>query len=71
MCVCVCVYIHQAPLFIDFLRQEYLGLPFPSQGHLPDPGIKPTSPACQVASLPLSHLGSLYVCIYMCVCVCV
>ena len=27
------------------------GLPFPSPGHLPDPGIKPTSPALQVNSL--------------------
>ena len=27
-------------------------------GDLPDPGIKPTSPAWQVDSLPLSHLGS-------------
>ena len=35
----------QAPLFIDFSRQEYWsGLPFPSPGGLPDPGIKPTSP---------------------------
>ena len=28
------------------------------QGDLPDPGIKPRSPALQVDSLPLSHLGS-------------
>ena len=33
-------------LFIGFSRQEYWsGLPFPSQGDLPDPGIKPTSSA--------------------------
>ena len=32
----------QAPLFMGFSRQEYLGgLPFPSPGDLPDPGIKP------------------------------
>ena len=37
---------HQAPLFIGFSRQEYWsGLPFPSAGDLPDPGIKPASPA--------------------------
>ena len=30
----------------------------PSPGALPDPGIKPTSPALQVDSLPLSHQGS-------------
>ena len=41
-------------------RQEYeSGLPFPSPENLPDPGIKPESPAWQVDSLPLSHLGSL------------
>ena len=32
---------HQAPLSIGFARQEYWsGLPFPSQGDLPDRGIK-------------------------------
>ena len=36
----------QAPLSMGFSRQEYWsGLPFPSPGDLPDPGIKPTSPA--------------------------
>ena len=35
---------HQA--LLGFPRQEYWsGLPFPSPGDLPDPGIKPTSPA--------------------------
>ena len=33
--------------------QEYQsGLPFPFPGELPDPGIKPGSPALQVDSLP-------------------
>ena len=33
---------HQAPLSMGFSRQEYQsGLPFPSPGDLPDPGIKP------------------------------
>ena len=37
---------HQSPLFMGFSRQEYWsGLPCPPQGNLPDPGIKPTSPA--------------------------
>jgi len=37
---------HQAPLSTRFSRQEYWsGLPFPSPGHLPNPGIKPVSPA--------------------------
>ena len=32
----------QTPLSIDFYRREYWsGLPFPSPGGLPDPGIKP------------------------------
>ena len=36
---------HQAPMCMGFPRQEYWSkLPFPSQGHLPNPGIKPTSP---------------------------
>ena len=34
---------------MGFPRQEYWsGLPFPSPGDLPDPGIKPRSPALQV-----------------------
>ena len=44
---------------MGFPRQEYWGgLPFPSPGHLSDPGIETGSPAWQVDSLPLSHLGS-------------
>ena len=35
----------QAPPSLGFSRQEYWsGLPFPSPGDLPDPGIKPRSP---------------------------
>ena len=35
----------QAPLSMGISRQEYWqGLPFPSPGNLPNPGIKPTSP---------------------------
>ena len=49
---------HQAPLSMEFSRQEYWsGLPFPSPEDLPDPGIKPWSPALQADSLPLTHLG--------------
>ena len=49
----------QAPLSMEFLRQEYWsGLPFPSPGDLPEPGIKPTSPSWQADSFPLSHQGS-------------
>ena len=34
---------HQAPLPMEFSRQEYWsGVPFPTAGDLPDPGIGPT-----------------------------
>ena len=37
---------HQVPLSMGFLRQDYWnGLPFPSPGDLPEPGIKSTAPA--------------------------
>ena len=68
VCVCVCVYeslscvwlfvppwtvTHQSPLSMGFSRQEHWsGLPFPSPGDLPHPGIKPRSPALHVDSLP-------------------
>ena len=36
----------QAPLSMNFLRQEYWsGLPCPPAGNLPNPGIEPLSPA--------------------------
>ena len=41
----------QAPLSMDFSRQEYWsGLPFPSEDHL-NPGIEPKSPAWQANCL--------------------
>ena len=49
---------HLAPLSMKFSRQEYWSeLPFPSPGDLPDPGIKPRSPALQADSLPTELLG--------------
>ena len=43
----------QAPLLMGFSRQEYWnGLPFPSPGHLPDPGIEPRSSVLQADDLP-------------------
>ena len=37
---------HQTPLSTEFSRQEYWsGLPFPTPGDLPYPGIEPTPPA--------------------------
>ena len=42
----------QAPPSMGFSRQEYWsGLPFPSLGDLPNPGIEPGSPVVQVDSL--------------------
>ena len=39
---------YQAPPSMGFSRQEYWsGLPFPSPGDLPDPGIEPRSPTSQ------------------------
>ena len=43
---------------IEFCRPEYRsGWPFPSPGHLPNPGIDPRSPALQVDSLPSEPPG--------------
>ena len=48
----------QAPLSMKFSRQEYWsGLPFPSPGDLPDPGIEPRSPALQADALPSELKG--------------
>ena len=41
-----CTETLQVPLSMEFSRQEYWnGLPFPTPGDLPDPGIKPRLPA--------------------------
>ena len=48
----------QAPLSMGFSRQEYCsGLLLPSPGDLPDPGIKPGSPALQADSLQTELQG--------------
>ena len=45
-------------LSVEFSRQEYWsGLPFHSPGDLPNPGIKPGSPALQADSLPSEPPG--------------
>ena len=73
VCVCVCVCAQSCPTFCGFMdcsplvsplsmgfsRQEYwIGLPFPTPGHLLDPGVQATS----LDSLPLCHLGGPTVC---------
>ena len=48
----------QAPLSMGFSREEYWsGLPFPSPGELPDPGIESGSPACGQILYHLSYWG--------------
>ena len=43
---------YQAPPSMGFSRQEYWsGLPFPSPGDLPDPGIEPRSPTLEADAL--------------------
>ena len=50
--------VYQASLSMGFFRQEYWsGLPFPSPGDLPDPGIKPKSPALKADPLPTELQG--------------
>ena len=67
MCVLVgCVWLfvtpwsvaHQAPLSMEFSRQEYWsGLPFSSPEDLPKPGTEPGSPVLQADSLSSEPLG--------------
>ena len=43
---------------MEFSRLEYWsGLPFPSPGDLPNPGIEPRSPTLHADSLPAEPLG--------------
>ena len=52
----------QAPPSMGFPREEYWnGLPFPSPGDLPDPGIKPGCPALQADSLPSEPPGNMFI----------
>ena len=49
---------YQAPQSMEFSRQEYWnGLPFPSPGDLPNPGIEPGFPALQADALPSEPPG--------------
>ena len=50
---------YQAPPSMGFSRQEYWsGLPFPSPGNLPHPGIKPRSPTLQADTLTSEPPGT-------------
>ena len=49
---------HQTPLSMEFSKQEYWnGLPFPSPGDFPNPGIEPGSPALLTNSSPCEPPG--------------
>ena len=49
---------YQGPLSIGFSRQEYWsGLPCPSPGDLPDPGIEPRFPTLRADALPSEPPG--------------
>ena len=49
------LYACQAPVSMEFSRQEWRGLPFPSPGNLPDPGIEPR--CLKVQEGPCRHLS--------------
>ena len=50
---------YQAPPSMGFSRQEcWSGLPFPSPGDPPEPGIEPWSPELQADALPSEPPGN-------------
>ena len=56
---------YQAPPSMGFSRQDcWRGLPFPSPGDLPNPGIEPGSPALQADALPSEPPGKPWCCWY-------
>ena len=78
LCVLSCVQLlvipwtvtHQAPLSMEFSRQEYWsGLPFPSPGDLPNPGIEPASlesPALSGGFFTTSTTWEAYLIAFIC-----
>ena len=61
---------HQAPPSMGFSRQEYWsGVPFPSPGDLPNPGIEPGS-HCRQMLYHLSHLCPVLIATRGIVCLC-
>ena len=67
LCATPWIATYQAPLSMGFPRQEYCGgLPFPSPGYLPDPGIKLASLKYTCISRQVlshwSHTGRLIIC---------
>ena len=84
VCVCVCALSHSvvsnsfvtpwtvachAPLSMGFSRQEYgSGLPFPSPGDLPNPGIEPGSPVLARGFFTIWATREAHMCTCVCVC---
>ena len=62
----ITVRIDQAPLPMEFSRQEYWSGDLPSWGDLSNPGIKPGSPALQADYL-LTELSGKPLCVHLCV----
>ena len=61
---------YRAPPPMGFSRQEcWSGLPFPSPGDLPDPGVEPGSPALQADALPSEPPGKPIIKVECCVCI--
>ena len=57
---------HQAPLSMGFSRQKcWSGLPLPSPGYLPNPGIEPSSPDYRQTIYCLSHRGTQWIKFYL------
>ena len=60
-----CTIAHQAPLSMEFSKQEYWsGLPLPSPGDLPDPGIEPGFPTLQADFFLPSELPGKPIIVY-------
>ena len=60
--------VYQAPPSMGFSRQEYWsGLPFPSPGDLPDPGMEPGSPTFQADALISEPPGKPFALIEVCI----
>ena len=60
LCNAIDCIAYQAPPSMEFSRREYWsGLPFPSPGDLPNPGIEPRCPTLQADALPSEPSGKL------------
>ena len=59
---------HQAPLSMEFCRQEYWGVsPFPSPGNLSHPGIEPMSAALADRFFTTEPTWEAHILLYLCI----